>query len=129
MVLKFFAYFYDRHNFDHSVIDFLNNFMLKACNNFDYKEGEEIFNRVFEDLSNELPNGIKRGNRNITPINLYEAITVGAAEAIHRGFSVVGKGVENWINDAQLTTLTSGATNSRKRVIDRIDYCVLKFSS
>ncbi|MFI2817898.1 DUF262 domain-containing protein [Vreelandella piezotolerans] len=129
LVLKFFAYLYDRHSFDHSVIDFLNDFMVKASEQFDYREGEEIFNRVFEDLSVELPGGIKRGNRNITPINLYEAITVGAADAINRGYSVIGKNVHEWINDRELTVLTSGATNSKKRVVERIDYCYLNFSS
>jgi len=102
--------------------------MQKASLEFDYASGRELFERTFDELRKELPNGIKRGNRNVTPINLYEAIAVGAADSIARGETIIGKNVANWINDDDLKKLTSGATNSRKRLKDRIEYCSERFS-
>lgn len=129
LVLKFFAYLYNADNFDHSVIDFLNNYMAEASIKFDYKKNRKLFFDTFAQLKEELPQGVKRGSRNLTPINLYEAITVGAAKAIAEGNSIVGSELAEWIDNKELTKLTSGATNSRKRVEARIDYCYSRFVS
>ena len=59
--------------------------------------------------------------------NLYEAIAVGAAEAIEAGFDITNRNVVTWIDDAELTKLTSGATNSKPRVFSRINYCCERF--
>lgn len=127
LILKFFAYFYNRHEFEHSVVGFLNDFMADASQQFNYKKARNVFSDTFSALRSELPKGIRRGNRALTPINLYEAIAVGAADAISEGADIKNKGVSEWINDKELTKLTSGATNSRKRVIDRIRYCYKRF--
>jgi len=127
LVLKFFAYFYNRQKFEHSVVGFLNEFMVEASQQFNYKKARKLFSETFSALSEELPKGIRRGNRNLTPINLYEAITVGAADAISEGSEIRNKNVAKWINNKELTNLTSGATNSRKRVSDRIKYCYDRF--
>ena len=127
LVLKFFAYFYNRNKFEHSVVGFLNDYMSEATIQFNYKKNRKLFEDTFNELSIELPNGIKRGTRKITPINLFEAISVGAADAINEGISIRGKNVANWIEDKDLTHLTSGATNSRKRLCDRILYCYDRF--
>lgn len=129
LVLKFFGYFYDRENFVHSVVGFLNEYISKASLDFNYQNGRDIFERTFEQLRQELPEGIKRGTRRITPINLYEAISVGAADVISAGGSVIGKNVQEWINDPDLTRLTSGATNSYRRLTDRINYCSERFGN
>jgi uncharacterized protein with ParB-like and HNH nuclease domain len=127
LVLKFFAYFYNREKFEHSVVGFLNEFMMDAGQQFNYKKARKLFDDTFSALSEELPNGIRRGNRSLTPINLYEAIAVGAADAISEGSNIRNKNVSKWINNKELTILTSGATNSRKRVVDRIKYCYERF--
>jgi uncharacterized protein with ParB-like and HNH nuclease domain len=127
LVLKFFAYLYDRDKFEHSVVGFLNDYMASATTQFNYKKGRKIFEDTFEALRHELPDGIKRGGRKLTPINLFEAITVGAADAINEGINIAGKGVSIWMEDQELTKLTSGATNSRKRLKDRIYYCYERF--
>lgn len=129
LVLKFFAYFYNRDKFEHSVVRFLNDYMAEATMQFNYKKNRKLFEDTFNELSKELPNGIKRGNRKITPINLFEAISVGAADAINEGISIRGKNVANWIDDKDLTRLTSGATNSRKRLYERIAYCYDRFKN
>ena len=128
LVLKFFAYLYDRDNFVHSVVGFLNDYMQKASFKFDYKKSRTIFENTFSELKEEIPKGISRGNRRSTPINLYEAVAVGAADVISSGRTIIGKNLSKWINDKELTMLTSGATNSRKRVKDRIKYCSKRFT-
>lgn len=127
LVLKFFAYFHNRDKFEHSVVGFLNDYMAESIIKFNYKKSRKLFNQTFEALSEELPNGIKRGNRKTTPVNLFEAISIGAADVITEGDSIHGKNVSKWINDKELTRLTSGATNSRKRLYDRITYCYDRF--
>lgn len=127
LILKFFAYKNNRDSFGHSVVDFLNDYMAEATANFNYKKNRAIFEKTFELLRQELPDGIKRGNRKTTPYNLFEAIAVGAADVIEEGGDIRNKGVLNWIEDQELTRLTSGATNSRPRLKSRINYCYVRF--
>jgi hypothetical protein len=128
LVLKFFAYFYKRQEFDHSVKDFLNDYMQKSSLNFNFSSAHQLFNDTFFQLSKALPNGIRRGNRQITPINLFEAVAIGAADAITKNIDITKSNVRNWIDSEELKSLTSGATNSRKRLNDRIEWCLQRFS-
>lgn len=128
LILKFFAYKHNRDKFDHSVVGFLNDYMADAVKSFDYKKNRKLFELTFSKLREELPDGIKRGSRRNTPYNLYEAITVGAAEAIDSGFDISNKNVSTWIDDAELTRLTSAATNSKPKVFSRINYCLERFN-
>jgi uncharacterized protein with ParB-like and HNH nuclease domain len=127
LILKFFAYKNNREQFDHSVVNFLNDYMAEASISFNYRKNRSTFEKTFEALANELPDGIKRGNRSTTPYNLFEAITIGAADAIEEGIAIIDKGVVNWINDADLTKLTSSATNSRPKLKARIAYSYDRF--
>ncbi|CAK2251158.1 DUF262 domain-containing protein [Vibrio crassostreae] len=129
LILKYFAYKLNRHSFDHSVVEFLNDFMADATIKFQYKKQREIFESTFSQLRNELPNGIRRGNRSTTPFNLYEAITIGASDAIEAGGDIRGKDVASWIEHPELTKLTSQATNSRPRLLQRINFCSERFSA
>lgn len=126
-VLRFFAYLNDKDSFKHSVIDFLTNYMKKATERFDYRKGEEIFIAVFTALSEALPDGIHRGGRKSSPTVLYEAVTVGAAEAYSEKGQINTEGIEEWMDDEELRHFTTGATNSRTRVYDRIEFCKNKF--
>jgi uncharacterized protein with ParB-like and HNH nuclease domain len=127
LILKFFAYKNNRDQFDHSVVGFLNDYMADATTSFNYKKNRSIFERTFAALAAELPEGIKRGNRKTTPYNLFEAITIGAADAIDAGADIQGKNVSTWIDDDDLTKLTSSATNSRPKLRARIEYCYDRF--
>ena len=124
LVLKFFAYFQKRNEFVHSVKDFLNTYMEEKTKSFkDKKELKRIFENTFHKLAKELPQGIVRGNRtNITPLVLFEAISIGTADALIDNKNVSGENLRNLLNDPELKTLTSGATNSRKSLNDRINY-------
>ncbi|MBU2018502.1 MAG: DUF262 domain-containing protein [Bacteroidetes bacterium] len=126
LVLKFFAYFEDRNLFVHSVKEFLNDYMAKKTHRFENKtELRGLFNETFQVINRNLPNGIVRGNRvNITPLILFEAISIGVADLILNGQqgSITSANLEQLLNDDQLSRLTTGATNSRNKLNDRIEY-------
>lgn len=126
LVLRFFAYLYDLKSFVHSVRDFLNDYMEKADEKFNYSKSEKIFCEVFKTLNAALPKGISKGRKN-TPLNLYEAVAVGAALAYLKNGTINTEGIEEWIKDSELIKYTTGATNTKERVIKRIEYCKDKF--
>jgi len=126
LVLRFFAYLYDLDSFSHSVRDFLNNYMEKADKKFNYSKNEKIFTYVFAVLNKNLPNGISKGRKN-TPLNLYEAVSVGAALAYINQGRINMTGISEWLTDKELLKNISGATNSKPRVLGRIEFCRKKF--
>lgn len=126
-ILRFFAYLNDRENFKHSVSDFLTNYMEKASDDFSYQIQENIFVETFTQLSQALEDGIHRNGRKSSPTVLYEAVTVGAAEAIKTNGQLVTNDIENWMNSEELKELTTGATNSKPKVEARIEFCKQKF--
>ena len=125
LILRFFAYLNNYKKFTHSVVDFLNDYMEHASKQFDYRKEEEVFHSVFESLYKAFPNGIKK--RGATPIILFEAITVGAALAYKHLGKINTIGISEWINDAKLTSMTTGGTNSAPKVTSRIEFCQKKF--
>lgn len=126
LVLRFFAYLYDLENFSHSVKDFLNEYMEKADKKFNYSKNDKLFKTVFEKLNKALPNGISKGRKN-TPLNLYEAVSVGAGLSYLETGRIYTDGIEKWITDAELIKYTTGATNTKSQVVGRINYCKNKF--
>lgn len=123
LVLRFFAYLNYQDSFKHSVKDFLTKYMEEANKHFDYTRGELDFIQTFKFLSEKLTAGIHRNNRNQTPIVLFEAVTVGTALALREKPNLSFNGdFEEFIGNNELKTLTTGATNSRPRIAERIDY-------
>lgn len=125
LVLRFFAYHEDAEQFVHSVKGFLNEFMAKKTGSFKEKESKElkkIFRNTFKVLRDNLPDGIVRGARkNVTPVVLYEAISVGCAKAIVSGEDYDPGKLETLLNDPEIKKCTTGATNSKKMVLKRIN--------
>ena len=128
LVLRFFAYLYGRDKFVHDVKDFLNDFMNGHLNKFDEIEYESIFKKVFEQLS-RLEHGIvKATNRRQTSTVFWEAITVGAAEAIKSGKTNLNlDDFYIWVADDEFNKLVTGATNSSPMLEKRIKYAKDKF--
>lgn len=129
LVLRFFAYLYNRDLFVHNVKDFLNVFMKWASTNYNEREYESIFNRVFDELS-RLEHGIVKniGRRNTSTV-FWEAITVGAAEALRNGIEQLNiDGFYEWVTEDEFNHLVIGATNSRAMIDRRIEYTCNKFS-
>lgn len=126
LVLKFFAYYEDRKKFEHSVKEFLNDYMEKKTKRFDNRtELKNLFNESFRIINESLPNGIVRGNRvNITPLVLYEAISIGVADLVYskENSKINSDNLGILLNDEELKKLTTGATNSRIKLNGRIDF-------
>jgi Protein of unknown function DUF262 len=121
-VLRFFAFLERYSEFDHSVKDFLNDYMKVSALKPLSASQEGIFKKTFEMLSAELPNGITRGNRGVTPVNLYEGIAVGTALALKSGKTVKKSRLKLLPDDPALRASTTGATNSKKSVTGRIEF-------
>lgn len=124
LVLKFLAYFQDRELFVHGVKEFLNKYMEKKTQKLDDREYlESVFKRTFDYLHANLADGIVRGNRkNTTPLILFEAISIGVADAIVEGKTIDANKLIQLLDDDHLKKLTTGATNSRSRLNGRINF-------
>ena len=126
LVLKFFAYYEDRSLFTHSVKEFLNDYMEKKSKSFpDIDNYRFLFGETFRYLNQLLPNGIVRGNRkNITPLILFEAISIGVADLIASDQTdlLIADKLQKLLDDEDLQKLTTGATNSNKKLLQRINY-------
>lgn len=123
LVLRFFAYYENNENFVHSVKGFLNDYMESKTNSFRNKnELKKVFENTFALLRQFLPEGIVRGSRkNITPIVLYEAIAVGTALAIKLDVDLNTESLAPLLNNQLLKKYTTGATNSKKMLLNRIE--------
>ncbi|MGB8295294.1 MAG: DUF262 domain-containing protein [Polyangia bacterium] len=127
-VLRFFAYLHRYKDFEHSVVTFLNDFMALASKSFDFARGEKEFLKTFSELARVFPKGISRRTR-LTPVNLFEAVAVGAALALRSRRTLVGHGLSTWISSAQLKAMTTAATNNRKMVVGRIEFAARHFGA
>jgi hypothetical protein len=96
--------------------------MEKKTTSFkDKKRLNELFVATFKAINANLPNGIVRGARkNLTPIILYEAISVGCAKALNSAEHFDLSRLSQLLNDPELKRCTTGATNSKKMVEKRI---------
>src|SRR5207302_11089891 len=123
--LRFFKYINNNQDFDHSIVEIINKDIAAATKKIDYDREEKIFQKTFRQLST-LPQGITR-NRNTTPVNLFEGVSVGAALVIRDRRDLDMSNFGTWIADEELRRYTTGATNSKKNVVSRIEYCKKKF--
>lgn len=128
LVLRFFACLYDKDTFEHSVKDFLNEFAKKASARFNYRAAEEIFVKTFTQL-NRLPYGIVKAiGKKSTSVVLFEAVSVGAAEAILSGCHEINiESFYNWVISHDFNKLITGATNSKPKFLNRIQFCFNRF--
>lgn len=127
-VLRFFA-FLDRYaDFKHSVRDFLVQYCIAHAEESVTEARVQEFTRTFDFLSTLFPEGITRGTRRTTPVNLFEAVAVGAALALRENPGVTGRQHDlSWMQSAELRRTTTGATNSRLQVVGRIEFCRDRF--
>lgn len=127
-VLRFFAFLHRYKQFDHSVKDFLTDYMEASSEKFDFKSNERLFRQTFAQLAGAFPDGITRlQGRNRTPLNLFEGVSVGAALALQRSDHLVTEGIPQWMAHPKLREYTTGATNSQKAVKGRIEFCRDRF--
>ena len=120
LVLKFFAYLEDRESFGGAVRDFLNTYMDNNRNRSDLDGLGELFKEVVGQLSDIVDGPFLRQNTNVTPQNELEAVMVGAAEVI-REYGHLGTPSAGWLDDTELVAASTGATNTKAKLRDRIE--------
>ena len=121
-VLRFFSYLENHQIFEHSVKGFLNDYMKQQAPKKLPTSKLNLFKQTFSLLAAAYPNGITRGQSSTTPVNLYEALAVGTALALQQGKQIDPKKLGRLTQNAELKKITTGATNSRKMVLARINF-------
>ncbi|MHA3834947.1 DUF262 domain-containing protein [Terrabacter sp. AAH1] len=126
-VLRFFAFRERYREFDHSVKDFLNGFCRDAASTPNVAVRSAEFERTFHFLAKVFPRGLRRGRQSTTPVNVYEAVSVGAALAIDQTGDLAMPLSTAWVESEEFRGLTTGATNDRRRVAGRIEFARDRF--
>ena len=128
LVLKFFAYLYNRSEFRQWVTRFLNDYMLDATKNFDFEAGRYVFDRTIDHLYEVLDGQpFLRRNTYVTPLNQFEAVMVGIAEVIvaNEEPQVPPSG---WTEDEELVRTSTKGTNTVANLRRRIERAREMFS-
>jgi hypothetical protein len=120
-IVRFFAFYHRYLDFGHLVDEFLNSFMTQHNQKGVPSADIAIFERTMAFLASELPGGIVRLRTPQTPINLYEAIAVGTALVIKQSIPPKAGELKKLLNAPELTRLTQGGTNTRAKVVGRIE--------
>ncbi|SEJ75015.1 Protein of unknown function DUF262 [Dyadobacter sp. SG02] len=125
-VLRFFAYLDGYQTFERSVRDFLNEWIKNTEKTFDDTLKQNMldeFNRMLTFVSNYFPHGfVKSSKHSRTPRIRFEAIAVGVALALRENPNLNPASV-NWLASREFKELvTSDASNSRPKVIRRIEF-------
>lgn len=121
-VLKFFAYKNDQESFGGAVKLFLNEYIGNKISGFEYKKEEELFRETFKILNNAMDNNpFLRKTTNTTPLVQFEACGIAIARIIAEGGEVIVPENNEWLDDSVLVLSSTGASNTRKKLRDRIE--------
>jgi hypothetical protein len=128
-VLRFFAYLNNYENFQHSVVHFLNKYIKAIQTRFDDSLAASMKNEWEEMLlfvERNFPNGFQKAEGHIrTPRIRFEAMAVGSALALRQvqNLKVKPEAITELLESKEFKKLTtSDASNSRVKVIKRIEY-------
>ncbi len=131
--LRFFAYLENYQQFQHSVREFLDEYMGKysskddentqSMNNQEIQRMNEEFAKVLQFVKTYYPHGFKKTeNAKETYRVRFEAISVGTALALRKNPNLTPANME-WLDSFEFKKFTtSDASNSRPKVITRIEY-------
>lgn len=124
--LRFFAYLNNYQEFDHSVKEFLNNYLdsENKKTEIEIAKMNEVFNTTMVFAKKYFPFGFKKSTGSkTTPRVRFEALSVGIALALEQESNLVPTGISEWLFSEEFKALTTGdASNSKPRVIARIEY-------
>lgn len=123
-ILRFFAYLNNYKKFKRLVNEFLNEYLeTKNDEEFDERKMENEFNSMLKFVDQYFPNGFsKRKKHTRTPRIRFEAISVGVALALRENENLVPNSIE-WLESEEFKEYTtSDSSNSRPKVIRRIEY-------
>lgn len=125
-VLRFFAYLRDYTKFERSVVHFLDSFLEDMKVSFDDKmqaSYQAEWNRMLEFIETYFPYGFSKRKGHIrTPRIRFEAISVGTALALRANSDIQPISVD-WLESEEFKLMMrSDASNSRPKVIKRIEF-------
>jgi hypothetical protein len=123
-VLRFFAYLNNYKNFKQRVNKFLNQYLEKNNKEgFDADKMKIEFYSMLDIVEKYLPYGFSKGkNYTRTPRIRFEAISVGIALALRKNKNLKIKSID-WLDSPEFKEYTtSDASNSRPKVMKRIEY-------
>lgn len=127
-VLRFFAYLNKYKDFDRKVVEFLNDYLAEAQTRFDQDAKlrtnmKREWDRMLSFVKNTFPNGFSKAQGHVrTPRIRFEAMAVGSALALRINPRLSVKSI-GWLDSKEFKHLTtSDASNSRPKVVKRIEY-------
>ncbi|MGF1575624.1 MAG: DUF262 domain-containing protein [Cyanophyceae cyanobacterium] len=123
-VLRFFAYLDNYKNFERRVNEFLNEYLERHNNDsIDKDDFRNTFYEMLNFVDQYFPNGFSKSKGHVrTPRIRFEAISVGIALALRERSDLVPASM-NWLDSQEFKKYTtSDASNSRPKVIRRIEY-------
>ncbi|MEY8241322.1 MAG: DUF262 domain-containing protein [Cycloclasticus sp.] len=124
--LRFFSYLDNYNYFNHSVREFLNEYLEENSNPDDgwVIKKLDIFNKTMLFAQEYFPHGFKKTHRSkTTPRVRFEALAVGIALALLEEPDLVPVNISEWLFSEEFKRhTTADAANSRVRVKARIEY-------
>lgn len=122
-VLRFFAYLNEYENFDHTVNDFLDDYLIRNLVAFDEGKFRLEFNRMVEFVKSTFPYGFAKSEKaKATPRVRFEAIAVGSALALRENPNLKVNNLE-WLNSKEFKDYTtSDASNNEGKLKIRVEY-------
>ncbi|HEK0681026.1 DUF262 domain-containing protein [Proteus sp. G2639] len=123
--LRFFAYLDKYTDFDHSVREFLDNYMneKREVDLATQKTMIDEFNKVLQFVHEYYPAGFRKTvTAKSTPRVRFESLAVGTALALRIESDLKPENLD-WISSEEFKILTtSDGANSKPKVIERIEY-------
>ena len=123
-VLRFFAYLNNYENFGRRVDKFLDEYLENYNNYVMNQDGmRSEFDKMLDFVEEYFSNGFSKSKGHVkTPRIRFEAISVGVALALRKKSDLVPKSM-TWLDSAEFKEYTtSDASNSKPKVIKRIEY-------
>lgn len=126
-ILRFFAYLINYQDFGHNVQEFIETSRQLLDSAFNEQQLIEILKNTFEFVQKHFPTGFRKSEKsNIVTRVRTEAIAVGVALAIQQQpkLLTINKTINtSWAyEDEFVSMIRSDASNSRPKVVTRIEY-------
>lgn len=123
LLLRFFAYSNNYLDFEHSVKDFLDDFLVKNQETFDKSEYNKAFADVIAFVKNTFPCGFaKTKTAKTTPRVRFEALSVGVYLALKEKPDLQVDNIK-WLASEEFKKLTtSDASNNQGKLKERVEY-------
>ena len=125
LITRFFAYSDKYLEFDHSVTEFLNDY-IKDKEKFSDDEKSQKKEQLINSLNfvkNNLPNGFRKSTTSATiPMVRFDAIAVGVNLALQAEPNLANLDLK-WLDSTEFFNwVTSGSSNNKNKVIGRINF-------